>query len=74
MYVKFVQEPFFQSLLHFIYNIKLTNLMKQTRIQVPSDKGRYMMGTSDENKTLKPGQVFIQYYKNTYAWRKRYRS
>ena len=59
--ISFVQEPFFRSLLHSIYNSKLTNLMKQTRIQVPLDKGRYMMGSSDENKTLKPGQVFIQY-------------
>lgn len=39
--------------------------MKRTRIQIPVDKGRIMMGTTDETKTLNPGQVFIQYSKQT---------
>lgn len=63
--ISLIQEPFFRSLLHMIYRYKLTNLMKRTRIQIPVDKGRVMMGTSDETKTLNPGQVFIQYSKQT---------
>nr|XP_022295826.1 uncharacterized protein LOC111105743 isoform X2 [Crassostrea virginica] len=64
--ISFVQEPFFRSLLHSIYNNKLKTLMRQTRIQIPLDKGRYMMGTSDETRTLESGQVFIQYSKDTH--------
>ena len=41
--------------------------MKRTRIQIPLDKGRIMMGTSDETKTLGSGQVFIQYSKENDA-------
>lgn len=40
--------------------------MNRTRIYIPVDKGRIMMGTSDETKTLNPGQVFIQYSKQTH--------
>ena len=39
--------------------------MEKTRIQIPLDKGRYMMGTSDETRSLTSGQVFIQYSKET---------
>ena len=40
--------------------------MKRTKIQIPLDKGRIMMGTSDETRTLEQGQVFIQYSKETH--------
>ena len=62
--ISFVREPFF-SLVHSIYNHTLTNLMEKTRIQIPLDKGRYMMDTSDKIKSLTSGQVFIQYSKET---------
>lgn len=39
--------------------------MKRTRIQIPLDKGRIMMGTTDETKTLKSGEVFIRYSQQT---------
>lgn len=63
--ISFTQEPYFQSLLQAIYHHKIINLMKRTRIQIPSDKGRIMMGTTDETKTLQPGQVFIRYSEQT---------
>ena len=64
--ISFTQEPFFRSLLQAIYSHKLRSLMKRTKIQIPLDKGRIMMGTSDETRTLKQGQVFIQYSKETH--------
>ncbi|XP_052702358.1 uncharacterized protein LOC128178957 [Crassostrea angulata] len=59
--VSFVCEPFFRSLLTCIFHRKLKDLKNRTRIQIPLRKGRYMMGTSDETKSLAYGQVFIQY-------------
>ena len=64
--ISFTQEPFFRSLLQAIYHHKLRSLMKRTKIQIPLDKGRIMMGTSDETRTLEQGQVFIQYSKETH--------
>lgn len=63
--ISLVQEPFFRSLLLAIYHHRITNLMKRTRIQIPLDKGRIMMGTTDETKTLKSGEVFIRYSQQT---------
>ena len=64
--ISFIQEPFFRSLLQAIYHHKLRSLMKRTKIQIPLDKGRIMMGTSDETRTFEQGQVFIQYSKETH--------
>ena len=35
--------------------------MRRTRIEIPLDKGRIMMGTVDETGVLEYGQVFVQY-------------
>lgn len=43
----------------------MKNLMERTKIQIPLDKGRIMIGTSDETMTLESGEVFIQYSKKT---------
>lgn len=43
----------------------MKNLMERTKIQIPLDKGRIMIGTSDETMTLESGEVFIQYSKET---------
>ncbi|XP_061173523.1 uncharacterized protein LOC133182687 [Saccostrea echinata] len=59
--ISFVREPFFRSLLLTIYHHRLDDLKQRTRIQIDLDKGRYMIGTSDESQSLKYGQVFIQY-------------
>ncbi|XP_062596258.1 uncharacterized protein LOC134257682 [Saccostrea cucullata] len=62
--ISFVREPFFRSLLLRIFQQKLHDLKRRSRIQIPLHKGRYMMGTSDETQSLKYGQVFIQYSKD----------
>ncbi|XP_061186419.1 LOW QUALITY PROTEIN: uncharacterized protein LOC133194482 [Saccostrea echinata] len=61
--VSIVREPFLRSLLLAIFEQRVDDLKKRSRIQIPLDKGRYMMGTSDETQSLKYGQVFIQYSK-----------
>ncbi|XP_061186848.1 uncharacterized protein LOC133194972 [Saccostrea echinata] len=61
--VSFVREPFFRSLLLGMFQQRLYDMKMRSRIQIPLDKGRYMMGTSDETQSLQYGQVFIQYSK-----------
>ena len=51
-------EPFFRDLLKTIQQKMLTDLLKKSRIFVP--KGRILMGTIDETRTLKENEVFIQ--------------
>jgi len=55
------REPFLSSILRTIYENKLNDLLKRTRIEVTADKGRIMMGTVDETGTLNYGEVFVQY-------------
>jgi len=54
-------EPFLRSLLLAVYQHKLGELLKRTRIEIDPEKGRSMMGTADETGTLEYGQVFVQY-------------
>ncbi|XP_062593720.1 uncharacterized protein LOC134255214 isoform X2 [Saccostrea cucullata] len=61
--VNIVREPFLRSLLLAIFEQRVEDLKRRSRIQIPLEKGRYMMGTTDEAQTLKYGQVFIQYSK-----------
>ncbi|KAA8529774.1 hypothetical protein F0562_034126 [Nyssa sinensis] len=53
-------EPFLSMMLQTFRASKLQELRTRTRIFVPS--GRSMMGCLDETKTLKYGQVFVQYF------------
>ncbi|XP_062606818.1 uncharacterized protein LOC134268569 [Saccostrea cucullata] len=62
--ISFVREPFFRSLLLRVYHHRLDDLKQRTRIQIDVDKGRNMIGTSDKSRSLKYGQVFIQYSKD----------
>ncbi|XP_062569602.1 uncharacterized protein LOC134231636 [Saccostrea cucullata] len=62
--ISFVREPFFRSLLLRVYHHRLDDLKQRTRIQIDVDKSRNMIGTSDKSRSLKYGQVFIQYSKD----------
>ncbi|XP_033739306.1 uncharacterized protein LOC117326693 [Pecten maximus] len=62
--ISFTNEVFFRSVLLTIYKNKLRELSRKTRIEIPPDKGRIMMGISDETKTLEYGQVFVSYTKD----------
>ncbi|GFT66361.1 RNA-dependent RNA polymerase 1 [Trichonephila clavipes] len=55
------QEPFFRSLLLCVYKVAIDQLRAKTRIAIPPEYGRNMLGIIDETKTLQYGQVFIQY-------------
>ncbi|KAD2804276.1 hypothetical protein E3N88_37653 [Mikania micrantha] len=52
-------EPFLSMMLQVFRATKLLELRTKTRIFVP--EGRLMMGCLDETRTLKYGQVFVQY-------------
>jgi len=59
--VALTTEPFLRSLLLSVYQHKLGELLKRTRIEIDPEKGRSMMGTADETGTLQYGEVFVQY-------------
>lgn len=54
-------EPFLRSVLVTIYQQRFKDLLRRTRIEIPLNKGRIMMGTVDETGSLKYEQVFVQY-------------
>ena len=58
------KEPFLSSILRNIYEHKLSNLLKKTRIEMPTNEGRIMMGTADDTGTLCYGEVYVQYSVN----------
>ncbi|GFT62602.1 RNA-dependent RNA polymerase 1 [Nephila pilipes] len=55
------KEPFFRSLLLCVYKVAIDLLRAKTRIAIPPNYGRNMLGVLDETKTLQYGQVFVQY-------------
>ncbi|CAF4102022.1 unnamed protein product [Rotaria sordida] len=59
--IDFIHEPFFRQLLINSCLQSTKDLLQRTRIQVPSNKGRNMLGIVDEYNVLKSDQVFIQY-------------
>ena len=62
--VTFTNDAFFESLLTTIYKSRIQELMSRSRIEVPANEGRILMGTVDETGLLKYGQVYIQYSTN----------
>lgn len=54
-------EPFLRSVLAMIYRHQFDGLMERTKIDIPDDKGRIMMGTVDESGCLEYDEVFVQY-------------
>ncbi|CAN8010599.1 unnamed protein product [Ixodes pacificus] len=54
-------DTFVRSLLHTVYKSAMDGLRKRTRIAVPPNKGRNMLGVVDETYSLEYGEVFVQY-------------
>ena len=50
-------EPFFKSLLVAMYRHHIHELLSRSRILLPPEEARLMMGVMDELGVLKPGQV-----------------
>lgn len=49
----------------FVLSFQISEKLKMSmRIAVPEQYGRNMLGVLDETKTLKYGQVFVQYSKS----------
>ncbi|XP_077549800.1 uncharacterized protein LOC144162939 [Haemaphysalis longicornis] len=53
-------DPFFRSLLLAVYRNAVAGLRYKTRIALPVDKARNMLGVVDTTNTLQYGQVFVQ--------------
>ena len=60
-YVDYIHEPFFRQLLISSCLQSTRELLNRTRIRIPKNEGRNMMGIVDEYKVLKPHEVYIQY-------------
>ncbi|KAM7444491.1 hypothetical protein ABFA07_006888 [Porites harrisoni] len=54
-------EPFFKSLLVAMYRNHIHELLSRSRILLPPEEARLMMGVMDELGVLQPGQVYVQY-------------
>lgn len=59
--IDYIREPFFRQLLISACLQSVRDLLYRTRIRVPRDQGRNLMGIVDEYRVLKEGEVFIQY-------------
>ncbi|KAK8770199.1 hypothetical protein V5799_013336 [Amblyomma americanum] len=55
------RDPFVRSILFAVYRTSMESLLSKTRIAVPRNLGRNMFGVLDETRTLKYGQVFVQF-------------
>ncbi|XP_077503516.1 uncharacterized protein LOC144113972 [Amblyomma americanum] len=55
------RDPFVRSILFAVYRTSMESLLSKSRIAVPHNLGRNMFGVLDETRTLKYGQVFVQF-------------
>ncbi|XP_064477373.1 uncharacterized protein LOC135391172 [Ornithodoros turicata] len=55
------QDPFFRSMLLAVYKSAVAGLRYKTRIALPVNRARNMLGVMDTTNTLEYGQVFVQY-------------
>ena len=62
--ISIISDQFFRSLLLVKYEEHLHDLLENTHIPLPLDKGRVLMGVIDESGQLESGQIFIQYSKD----------
>jgi RNA-dependent RNA polymerase len=60
-HIDYIHEPFFRQLLISSCLQSTRDLLHRTRIRIPRNQGRNMMGIVDEYNVLKEGQVYIQY-------------
>ncbi|CAF4751708.1 unnamed protein product, partial [Rotaria sp. Silwood2] len=56
-----IQEPFFHQLIITIGKFELAQMRERTRLKLPKNSARNMIGIVDEYGILEYGQVFIQY-------------
>ena len=67
--IDYIHEPFFRQLLISACLQSVKELLHRTRIRVPINKGRNMIGIVDEYNVLEPDEVYIQYtILNENAW------
>ncbi|CAF1029845.1 unnamed protein product [Adineta ricciae] len=59
--IDYIREPFFRQLLISACLQSTRDLLHRTRIRIPPNGGRNMLGIVDEYKVLKEDEVFIQY-------------
>lgn len=55
------REPLTRAIILAVYESLLVGLKEKSRIAIPPEKGRNMLGVLDETSTLEYGQVFVQY-------------
>jgi RNA-dependent RNA polymerase len=62
-------EPFFKSMMVAMYRNHIHELLSRSRILLPAEEARLMMGVMDEEGVLKPGQVgcFVNFFPLTEA-------
>lgn len=59
--IDYIHEPFFRQLLISASLQSVRELLQKTRIRVPPNECRNMIGIVDEYNVLKPDEVYIQY-------------
>jgi len=59
--IDYIHEPFFRQLLISSCLQSMRDLLQRTRIRVPPNEGRNMIGIVDEYNVLEANQVYIQY-------------
>ena len=59
--IDYIQEPFFRQLLISSCLQSMRDLLRRTRIRIPPNEGRNMIGVVDEYNVLKPHEVYVQY-------------
>ncbi|UJR21373.1 hypothetical protein I4U23_024465 [Adineta vaga] len=60
-HLNLIEEPFFHRLLINIGKFELAQMKERTRLKLPKNSARNMIGIVDEYGILEYGQVFVQY-------------
>ncbi|UJR28069.1 hypothetical protein I4U23_009325 [Adineta vaga] len=60
-HLNLIQEPFFRQLIITTSKFELAQMRERTRLKLPRNSARNMIGIVDEYGVLEYGQVFIQY-------------
>ena len=60
-HIDFIREPFFRQLLINASAQAARDLLRRTRIKIPPNQGRNMIGIVDEYNVLQENEVFVQY-------------
>eukprot|EP00803_Ostreobium_quekettii_P004897 evm.model.scf_108.3 EVM.evm.TU.scf_108.3 scf_108:8471-14081(-) len=57
-------EPYMRSLLTAVYRCQLKTLLERSRVPIDDSNARVLIGVVDDTKTLRYGQVFVQFSDN----------